>query len=88
MIDICNLLFVWYAIRLAEKRGEDQRFSHGRGAFVNIHLLAVASGTLETDTLWPTIYQNGSVDLTTILALSQHIEQSIAISFASLCRLT
>lgn len=85
MINVGNLLFAWYAIRLAEKSGEDQGFPHGRGTFMNIHLFAVAGGALETDTLWPTIDQDGSVDLTTVLALSQYIEQSLSISFASLC---
>jgi hypothetical protein len=46
-IYIGELLFVWDMAWLTEYGGKYQSFPDGRGCFVNVHLLAIASHSLE-----------------------------------------
>lgn len=58
MFHISNLLFVWHHQGLSQESREDERLFDCRCSFVNIHLFAVAGGSLKTNPLRPSVDQD------------------------------
>lgn len=74
VIHVCNLFLLRDSGRLTEEGGKDQRLFDCCCALVHILLLTVSGRPLETDTLRPTINEDGSMDFSRIFSLSKYIQ--------------